>query len=358
MPLFAIATLAPALLISAGAVLGGLVLVAGLLYMTAFIASADALTRRAGPTGSETEFPAGTVLSIALGVVHFALLALVIWAIAEGDTLSSAEKAALFVAAGLFFGQVSNPNAHELIHARPRRLRSLGTWIYISMLYGHHSSAHTLVHHVRVATAADPATSRMGEGFYRYLLRAWIGGFREGWRAETRRGLASSRPLWLHPYLLYMGGAAVLLALTFVLTGPKGLLFHIWIAGYAQLQLLMSDYVQHYGLTRRIGPSGKLEPVGPEHSWNSPHRASSALMLNAPRHSDHHVRPLARYPELRLEPRMPMLPHSLPVMSCIALAPRLWRSVMDPLVAEWRADHGDVTGTGWHGAPASGTQSA
>ena len=100
---------------------------------------------------------------------------------------------------------------------------------------------------------------------------------------------------------------------------------------YAQMQLLLSDYVQHYGLHRRTGPDGRTEPVGPMHSWNAPHFWSSAMLLNAPRHSDHHIHPSRSYPSLELDhTRMPVLPHSLPVMAAMALVQPLWRRKMDP----------------------------
>ena len=84
---------------------------------------------------------------------------------------------------------------------------------------------------------------------------------------------------------------------------------------------------------------GRLEPVSDRHSWNAPHWFSSGLMLNAPRHSDHHSHPARAYPGLRLEraekPR-PLLPYSLPVMAAIATMPHLWRRVMDRRVARMR----------------------
>jgi len=99
----------------------------------------------------------------------------------------------------------------------------------------------------------------------------------------------------------------------------------------------MSDYVQHYGLRRTVGPDGRPEPVGPRHSWNAPHWFTSALMLNAPRHSDHHAHPSRPYPELTLPApdTAPTLPHSLPVMACLALWPSQWRRVMDPRARLW-----------------------
>jgi alkane 1-monooxygenase len=108
-------------------------------------------------------------------------------------------------------------------------------------------------------------------------------------------------------------------------------------AFYATAQLLMSDYVQHYGLRRRVLPGGRLEPVGPQHSWNAPQWFTSRLMLNAPRHSEHHAHPARPYPALALPgpDEAPTLPRSLPVMGMIALIPSRWRGMMDPKVEDW-----------------------
>ena len=106
---------------------------------------------------------------------------------------------------------------------------------------------------------------------------------------------------------------------------------------HATGQLLLSDYVQHYGLRRRVLADGRLEPVGPRHSWNAPHWFSGAMMLNAPRHSDHHAHPARPYPALRLPgaEEAPMLPRALPVCCTIALCPPLWRRMMAPHLARW-----------------------
>jgi len=94
--------------------------------------------------------------------------------------------------------------------------------------------------------------------------------------------------------------------------------------------VLIWDYGQDYGLRRRIGPDGKPEPVGPQHSWNAVGWYSSAMMLNAPRHSDHHAHPSRPYPRLTLPEGAPILPAPLPAMAMLALIPPLWRKVMDP----------------------------
>ncbi len=265
-----------------------------------------------------------------------------------GSELAAVEKLTAFFAFGIFFGQVSNSNAHELIH-RPRRpLHELGKWVFISQLFGHHTSAHRLVHHRHVGTASDPNTARQGQSFYNFAPRAWIGSFRAGYRAENaRRDRASGRPARLHPYAIYVGGALAGLTVSALIGGTLGVLVHIALASYATAQLLMSDYVQHYGLARRTGADGQLEPVGQQHSWNAPHWFSSLVMLNAPRHSDHHAHPARAFPALGLPERCPSLPRSLAVMGLLALFPRRWRRLMDPLLGELA----DQTAQLWSAAP-------
>ncbi|MEJ6397834.1 alkane 1-monooxygenase [Yoonia sp. 208BN28-4] len=335
MILFGFATLMPLALLTLAALQGGWWVLAALVFLTVLTGSLDELVRRVSPPTSESEFPAADALLVALGIGHFVLLLVVVTTLA-GDTLALWEKLPLFFAAGLFFGQVSNSNAHELIHRGSRALHRLGMWIYISMLFGHHTSAHVLVHHRLVATRDDPSTSRIGESLYRYVIRAWRGSFVSGYKAEASRLAKINRPAWRNPYWLYIAGAAGFVLWAYVLAGGKGVFVYICLVGFAQFQLLMSDYVQHYGLSRAVREDGRPEPVGDRHSWNSPHWFSSALMLNAPRHAAHHAHPSRPYASLDLPEDSPMLPRSLPVMACIALHPRLWRKVMDDRARVWR----------------------
>lgn len=334
MILFSLATLLPIPLLALGAIAGGWWTGLGLVYMTGLVFALDTFVKIITPPVPEAEFPAADTLSIALGVLHFPLLGLIVFGLA-GDTLSIGAKLALFMAAGLYFGQVGNSNAHELIHRGSRQMHGLGKWVYISLLFGHHTSAHPLVHHRYVATDNDPNTSRLGETYYAYLPRAWIGSFRAGLRAENAR--RKGQAIWSHPYIQYIGGAVLMIGAAAGIGGIKGAALYVLLAGYAQSQLMLSDYVQHYGLRRQIRADGKPEPVGAHHSWNSPHWFSSALMLNAPRHSDHHAHPTHTYPTLALPDDCPMLPRSLPTMATLALFPSRWFKVMNPRAKRWQS---------------------
>jgi alkane 1-monooxygenase len=306
--------------------------VLALCYVTVFAACMDRITALRAPDHPERAFPAGDGLAVVLGLAHFPLLYGGVWTIASSDT-STGNKALIYIALSLFIGQVGNANAHELIHRAPRGLRRLGTAVYASILFGHHASAHKQVHHVYAATDRDPNSARLGEGFYAFALRAWVGCLLAGYRAESRfRGGSGG-----HPYIGYTAGGALSIMIATVVAGPTGALVLLAIATYAQMQLFLSDYVQHYGLRRREIAPGKYEPVGPQHSWNAPQGFSSALMLNAPRHSDHHAHPSRPYPGLEIDrATMPILPRSLPEMAALALIPPLWRRVMDPRARRWQ----------------------
>jgi len=321
---FAIASLSPLVLLGAACLWGGLWPLLALLYVSALAALLDQITRQ---LQTSTAGPGADLLSGVLAVGHLALLLAGLHAIAY---MSWGEALPMGLAMGLFMGQVSHPNAHEMIHHPNRWMRRLGAVVYTSLLIGHHVSAHLRVHHVKVATAQAPNTARRGEGFYRYFLRAWMGSFWAGLQADNvvRSRKSPSPVAWTHPYLGYFGGAVVALSLIWISVGLEAVFAYVLIAGFAQSQIFLADYVQHYGLVRSVDASGRAEPVGPVHSWNAPHWFSSAMMLNAPRHSDHHLHPTRRYPELRLHPGMPVLPYSLPVMATIALVPPLWRRMM------------------------------
>lgn len=327
---FALATLTPAALLILGALRGGIWVWAAVLCITLVCAVLDRLIPRT-PNPAGAEFPTGNALSATLGLLHLPMLLLAVWAIGAGQ-LSGWDRLGLLIGYGLFFGQIGHPNAHELIHRANRLLRGLGGMIYGTLLMGHHVSAHRLVHHIHVGTGDDPNSAHKGLGFWRFAPRAWIRSFRAGWQAENALRSRRTGSLTIHPYFIHAAWAFAALSSSIALANVNGVLALLAVAAYAQLQILLADYVQHYGLRRAPGPNGKPEPIAPRHSWNTPHAASSAMMLNAPRHSDHHLHPMRPYPGLRLDPDMPLLPHSLPVMAVIALWPPLWRRVMDPLI--------------------------
>lgn len=332
---FAVASLLPLPLIGLGLAFGGVWLWAAFLYMALLTILLDQLIPLVPGETDATEFPGADLLLVLIGLGALALLPAATWAIAGPSGLSSGARILAFFATGFWLGQVGHPAAHELIHRPRRELFRLGAAVYCAVLFGQHASAHRLVHHRHVASAEDPNTARTGESFYRFAPRAWAGSFRQGMRAESALRGRATRP-GLHPYAAYVAVSLAALGLAGLVAGLPGILAWAGLSCHTQSQILLSDYVQHYGLTRTRQPDGRLEPVGPGHSWNTAHWFTSAMMLNAPRHSDHHLHPSRPFPALRLPDEAPRLPWPLPLACALALSPRLWRRAIAPHLARWQ----------------------
>lgn len=346
---FMVATIAPIPLLFLGGIFGGIFILAAFLYMTVLTMVLDSLIHTSGPKAAPgVEWPMAEQLSLGLAAAHFPLLLLGIAAVTGITGLGFLEGLLALLAFGMFFGQVSNSNAHELIHKTDKMSFNAGKWVLISLLFGHHVTAHLRIHHRYVGTPQDPNTAVLGESFWAFAMRAWGESFAAGWEIENSMAEVKGEklPIWKHPYAEYIGGAAGIMFFVLIVLGFSGLMGFLLLAAYAQMQLLLSDYVQHYGLRRRKTGDDTYETVAPWHSWNAANWFSGGLMLNATRHSDHHVNPGRSFPELSLPDALegPRLPYSLPVMAAIAMVPSKWERLMNHRAMEWqeRIDEGAI----------------
>ena len=223
----------------------------------------------------------------------------------------------LTASAGVTTGVFGFVAAYELIHSRNPRERALGLTFLASVLYLHFRIAHLHGHHRRAATLEDPASARLGEGLYAFLVRSIVGQFREAWAFEARR----SRGNRMIAYLAIQG---VLLA-ALALVSWRAFLFVVAVAMIAVILLESFNYVAHYGLSRRTG-----ERLEPHHSWNSERRMNNSALFNMGRHSDHHRRAARSYQGLEPVPHSATLPSGYAAALLTALVPPLWRRVMDP----------------------------
>lgn len=139
-PAFALFALFPGLLLLAACLLGGGWIWAALIWMGGASQIVDTVIAKGFADPGEERAPFGTDgLSVVLAVLHFILLLAGLAAL-TGAGISIGQRIALFLALGLFFGQVSNSNAHELIHRGSRALFRLGAAVYVSLLFGDRKS--------------------------------------------------------------------------------------------------------------------------------------------------------------------------------------------------------------------------
>ena len=99
------------------------------------------------------------------------------------------------------------------------------------------------------------------------------------------------------------------------------------ILGIALLESV--NYLEHYGMKRKLLDSGRYERVNPSHSWNSNNIGTNVLLYHLQRHSDHHANPTRRYQALRDFTEAPVLPTGYAGMIVLSWVPAIWRRVMD-----------------------------
>src|SRR5690606_29685538 len=85
---------------------------------------------------------------------------------------------------------------HELGHKKSTLERWLGKLALALACYGHFYVEHNRGHHRDVATPVDPASSRMGESIYRFVLREMPGSFRRAWQLEKERLSLAGKGPW------------------------------------------------------------------------------------------------------------------------------------------------------------------
>ena len=303
------------------------------LAIWALVAGADALVpgsqRSPGPGGHE-----GFLLGILRLYVPLQVL-LVALALPVAQAGDWALVAGLAVGVGFATGAQGITFAHELGHSRQRADRLLGWVLMTSVCYPQFMVEHYRGHHVRVATNADPASSRRGESLWRFLPRTLAGSFWHAWQLERLR-LADRGRSWLASPLAW--ASSINLACIVLLAGLgwyQALLFWLAQSAFAVWLLETVNYIEHYGLRRAENERGQREPFGVEHAWNADHVVSNSLLANLQRHSDHHMHAWKPYPALAALPG-PQLPTGYAGCLLLAAIPPLWFSLMEPRLANWQ----------------------
>lgn len=231
---------------------------------------------------------------------------------------------------GIVTGGLGITVAHELGHRNVWWERLLGYVLLVEVWYAHFVAEHTAGHHKNVGRREDPATARLGESAYAFVVRSVVQSWLHVWKMEAARlrgkgrtpyGLGNRMWLWwlISPTLAALigmiGGWHV--ALLLVLQG---------VVAFILLELV--NYVEHYGLERKEIKPGIAERFAPKHAWESRYVVSNFVLFKLQRHADHHLLPQRRYQSLRVHDESPQLPHGYPAMLLLSLVPSLWRSVI------------------------------
>lgn len=252
--------------------------------------------------------------------------------------LPLAAALAWIVSLGVVGGVAAINTAHELIHKSGRFEQGLGGLLLASVCYAGFKVEHVRGHHVHVSTPWDTSSARLGQSLYHFLPRALRGNAVRAWQLEAQRLRERSLPAWhWRNELLYWYGLSALAAtLAGLAWGGLAALAFVLQGLMAGVTLEIINYVEHYGLERRVLGNGRYERVTHQHSWNASQWLTNCMLFQLQRHADHHAHPRRRYQALQHHDDSPQLPAGYAGMFVLALFPPLWRRVVDPRVAQWR----------------------
>jgi hypothetical protein len=124
-------------------------------------------------------------------------------------------------------------------------------------------------------------------------------------------------------------GYLLVALLVYLAAGWRAIIFAAITAQTAQLLVAAIDYVEHWGLQRRL-IDGKPERMGPQHTWDCANRVSDALLFNLPRHSAHHLEPSLDCNAMYRISASPQMPTGYAGMTILAVLSPLFRAIMTP----------------------------
>lgn len=265
-----------------------------------------------------------TVVPIQIGFVIFFLISI-------QEELSIIETIGRISSLGVLCGILGINVGHELGHRVSRFEQFLGEILLLTSLETHFLTYHNSGHHYNVATPNDPATARKGEWLFLFWFRSQIGSYIQAWKIEAKK-LKQKRIHFLsfsNRMLVYSLAQILLLTTIFYIFSIETMVAFMLASLIGILMLETVNYIEHYGLLRKLKENGNYERVQPYHSWNSNHIIGRTILFELSRHSDHHYRASKPYQLLDSMPNSPQMITGYPGMMLLALIPPLWFEIMD-----------------------------
>ena len=296
------------------------------------------------------------LLSIPLHVLMLFICAKY-WVYSEMSTISSF---GFLVGVGFFSGLLAVNGGHELLHphhiiasslksksgflllpvAFANRICKLLSAINLSTVcFGCFAQMHLAVHHKYIGTPKDFHTARRNQTLYSFLLQNLLIYAKDiiqlifcliGLNAYDKSKASA----------IFSALLSLALMIVFCLRfGSQGLIFFILQSVFAIILLEWINYLQHYGVVRKINSYGSLEPVREWHSWCENYWFNNVFLLNLFRHADHHINSLKPYYLLKELNSSLKYPYPFIVMMYLSLIPQFFFPVAHKILdANYRCD--------------------
>ena len=247
------------------------------------------------------------------------------------ETLTFSDKLGRILSMGLVCGGFGINVAHELGHRNNKFEQFLSKTLLLSSLYMHFFIEHNRGHHKRVSTKEDPSSARYGENIFSFWIRSVFTGYISAWNIEFLRlkRLNKFKFSLENEMLRFQIIQVLFVSSIYFVFGTQITIYFLFTAVMGFLLLETVNYIEHYGLQRKININGKYERVQPFHSWNSNHPIGRIMLFELSRHSDHHFNASRKYQILKNHENSPEMPTGYPGMMILSLFPPLWFYVMN-----------------------------
>ena len=253
--------------------------------------------------------------------------------------LSTIDLAGRVYSMGLMCGVIGINVGHELGHRSNRLEQLIGELLLLTSLNTHFLPYHNEGHHRNVATPKDAATAKKNEWVFAFWIKSHFGSYKEAWHIENKRMHKKGKFVFsiYNRMLIYSLANIILLLGIYFFFGWFVLLSFVLAAIIGILLLETVNYIEHYGLLRRLNNNGKYERVKHIHSWNSNHILGRLLLFNLSRHSDHHYKGSKKYQILESLPQSPQMPTGYPGMMLLSLIPPIWFRYMNKQLLKYQS---------------------
>ena len=223
---------------------------------------------------------------------------------------------------------------HELGHRKSLFSRTCSKLLYLPCQYMHFFIEHNYGHHINVATPNDPATAKYKQNLYSFWISSVTKTYISAWSIQLKL-LRVSKLSFIslkNDMIFYTLFQISFLIFIYLNYGLIITIYSVFMSVISFLFLETINYVEHYGLLRKINSNGRYERVKPHHSWNSNHTIGRITLYELTRHSDHHFKSSKKYQVLESIEDSPQLPYGYPTSILISFFPPLWFRIMNPLV--------------------------
>ncbi len=272
-------------------------------------------------------------LTLAAAPIYVGVLVWSTWYFVQTD-FSTIGAIGWMASQGIVGGVAAINVAHELIHKNSKIEPFFGGVMLASVGYAGFKVEHLRGHHVHVSTPKDASSARFGENVYGFVWRGMPRNIYAAFQLEAERLRRANLPAlhWRNELIWWYGLTLAMLLGCAWAWGASAALFFVAQALGAAISLEIINYIEHYGLERKLDANGKYERTTHLHSWNSNYLLTNLMLFQLQRHSDHHENPRRRYQSLIHYDASPQLPGGYASMFLLALVPPLWFAVINPRV--------------------------